>query len=282
MNQYSQDAVTFQLSTILENIKNAYMYFFTYTLSPSSGLIASPLSQYFHIGCLMAVCTELLIWAVQSKRWDKLLFMVFLLAMLPLSINCMYIFIAAYHIHTLVLYSFIILYIFIAITIEHGLYSGFGKQLYVHIRKYTYDVMILGLTAVMVSNIYTANTAYLRLHLRYENFYAFCTSIVSQLQSTPDYHGDTPVAIVGSYPDPEFYSDSFPGTNSIVGVIEFTPDTYSRDKMFEYYIGQKLNLVEDWEAQLLSQTSSVMAMPEYPANGYIRIIDGTAVIKLSD
>lgn len=282
MNQYSQDAVTFQLSTILENIKNAYLHFFSYTLHPSSGLIASPLSQYFHIACLAAVCAELLIWAIQTKRWDRFLLMVFLLTMLPLSINCMYIFIAAYHIHTLVLYSIIIVYIFVAIVIEHGLLSPAAKSLFSSVRRYAYDIIVLGLTAVLISSIYTANTAYLRLHLRYENFYAFCTSIVSQLQSTPEYHQDTPVAIVGTLPDPEFYSDSLPGTDNIVGVMEFSPNTYARDKMFEYYIGYKLNLAEDWQTQTLSQTPEVVAMPEYPAYGSIQMIDNTLVIKLSD
>ena len=282
MNQYSQEAVTFQLSTVLEGIKNAYLHFFSYTLHPDSGLVGSSLSRYFHLGCLMIAGAELALWAVQSKKWDKIFLMVFLLAMLPLSINCMYIFIAAFHVHTLVLYSFIILYVFAVVVMEYGLSSGFGQNLLSHIRKNAYDVLILGLTAVLVSNIYTANTAYLKLYLRYENFYAFCTSTVSQLQNIPDYSADTPVAFVGTYEDPAFYSDAFPGTEHLAGINDFSPNAYSRDKMFEYYIGHELNLVHDGDAQLLSETAAVQKMPEYPASGYVRMVDGTIVIKLSD
>lgn len=282
MNAYSQEAVTFSLSTIVQSIMDAYRYFFKYTMHLDSGLISSPLSQLIHYGMLILLCAEVLIWAVRTKKVSRILLMLFLLAMLILSINCMYIFVMPIHVHTLVLYSAVAIYLFAALLMENGLLVGLCSCKLAQIRKCGYDVIIIGLTIVVISNIYSANSAYLKLHLRYENLYAFCTSTVTHLQNMPDYQQDTPVAIIGTYVEPDFYEDSFPGTNHIIGTHNLSPSSYSMDKMFEYYIGHEVSLVYIDDAKLIAQTDAAKEMPSYPANGYIQNIDGTIVIKLSD
>lgn len=282
MNDYSQEAVTFQLSTLVTGIQNAYRYFWTYTIQPASGLVSSPLTHYIHIGCFLLIGMELVLWAVQAKDGKKGLFLLFLLTMLPLSINCMYIFIVPYHIHTLVLYSFIAVYVLTVVLIQHFLASELSKQCFIRLRKALFDAAILGLTVVLFSNTYTANAAYLNLYLRYENLHSFCTSVVTQLQATPGYTQDTPVAIIGTYPEPDFYSEEFSEVYNIMGTSGVTPDSWSRENMFAYYIGHELNIVADWEAEVISQTEAFSEMASYPSNGYIQMIDGTIVIKLSD
>lgn len=282
MNAYSQEAVTFSLSTIAKSILDAYRYFFKYTMHIDSGLIASPLCQLIHYGMMVLLCIEIGFWAVRTRKASRILLMVFLIAMLILSINCMYIFVMPIHVHTLVLYSAVAVYLFAALIMENGLLLGLCGSKLSQLRKCGYDLIVVGLTIVMISNIYTANSAYLKLHLRYENLYAFCTSTAAQLQSMPDYQQDVPVAVIGTYQEPEFYEDSFPGTNHIIGTHNLSPSSYSLDKMFEYYIGQEVNLVYIDDAKLIAQTDAAKAMPSYPIHGYIQNIDGTIVIKLSD
>ena len=282
MNAYSQEAVTINLSTIAENFLNAYRYFFEYTMHLDSGLITTPLSLCIHYGMMIILCIEILFWAAHTRKAPKIMLMLFLLAMFVLSINCMYIFVMPIHVHTLVLYSAVAIYIFAAVMIENGLLIGLCGCKLAQIRKVAYDLIIVGLTMVVIVNVYAANTAYLKLHLRYENLYSFCTSTAAHLESMPDYQQDTPVAVIGTWQDLEFYEDSFSGTEHLIGAHNLSPSSYSLDKMFEYYIGREVNLVYIDDAKLIAQTDAAKAMPSYPSHGYIQMIDGTIVIKLSD
>lgn len=282
MNSYSQEAVTFSASTIILGIENAYRYFIKHLFLMEAGLIQTTLSTWIHIFCFMLAGVELVLWGIRTKRLSKLLLMTFLIAVLPLAINSMYIFISPGHIHTLVLYSFFSVYVLFFILIESALLNGTEKNIISACHFLGMDLIILLLSLVILFNVYAANEYYLGLHLRYENFYSFCTSVVAQLQSQPEYTQNTPVAIIGNYSSPDFYKKRFLYSNQIQGFSGSSPNSYSKYDMFRYYIGHELVLVDEEAEQLLSKTPEFAAMPSYPANGYMQMIGDTIVIKLSD
>ena len=281
MNAYSQEAVTFQLSTIAESICNAYRYFWSYTFNTQSGLMSSTFTRCLHVLCLLVIGAVILYWIIRRRKIADIILLLFLILMLPLSINCMYIFIVPYHIHTLVLYGFIAFYILLAILIESDVFDRMQNALLSKICGLAYDAVIIALSVVLVSNIYTANSVYLNLHLHYENFSAFCTSVVAQLQAMPEFREDTPIAFVGTYSEPDFYLEYLQGIQNIVGAEGISPNSWSRANMFAYYIGQELQFVHDGKAEVLAGHPVVSEMPAYPNNGYIRYVDGTIVVKLS-
>lgn len=281
MNSYSQEAVTFSITTIIQNIKTAYQYFIKHLFQMEEGIVQPMLSTGIHIFCFLIAGFELALWGYRTKRLSKVMLMVFLIIILPLAINCMYVFIEPGHIHTLVLFSFFSIYILFFVLIEDALLNIKKKNLLSTLRFLCMDLIILCLSLVILFNVYSANEFYLNLHLRYENFYAFSTSVFSQLQSQPGYTQDTPVAIIGHYTVPDFYKKHFVRSNRIKGSVNATPSCYSKYEMFHYYIGHELTLVDEEDEQMISQTPEFAAMPSYPANGYMKMIGDTMVIKLS-
>ena len=129
----------------------------------------------------------LLLWLLQKKRPGlELGLLGVLIALLPLAINCMYLFVSAdpslCAIHTLVLYGFIGVYVFAAVVAEAcdlpDLFAG-GKGVFNALAQ---NVLLIGMLLSLVINIYAANSVYLGLHLRYENAYAFYTSLLSDMR----------------------------------------------------------------------------------------------------
>ena len=52
---------------------------------------------------------------------------------------------------------------------------------------------------------------------------------------------------------------------------------------FQHVMGSSAAVIADSGTLIaLGETPAVQAMPFYPANGYCAMVDGTAVIKLSD
>ena len=101
-----------------------------------------------------------------------------LLTVLPLAINCMYMITAEESVHTLVLYGFISFYLCILILAEQlleddALQPAGGLLL---------NLVTGILSLVIVINTYISNQAFLNLYLRYENAYAFYTTLAADLK----------------------------------------------------------------------------------------------------
>lgn len=281
MNSYSQEAVTFSASTIIQGIAYAYQYFIRHLFMMEEGIVQPMISVWIHIFCFLLSGTELVLWGSRIRRFPKLLLMAFLVAVFPLAVNCMYIFISPGHIHTLVLYSFFAIYVFFFILMESALAKPEQRSPLSIFRFTGMDLGVFSLSLVILFNIYAANESYLNLHLRYENFYSFSTSVVTQLQLQPGYTQDTPVAIIGHYSEPDFYEKNFVISSQITGTTGASPKYYSKYEMFEFYIGHELAAVDEETERSLAESPEFAAMPSYPANGYMQMIDDTIVIKLS-
>ena len=133
-----------------------------------------------------------------------------------------------------------------------------------------------------VINIYTANTSYLAMHLRYENAYSFYSSLTAQIRQMPEFQEGTRLAVVGNWQSPEFYTDQMEFTEYLVGVKGFLPSDYSANSFMEYYIGFPAEFVSTEEAEALRQTEAYQNMNIYPYYGSIAVIDDVIVVKLSE
>lgn len=283
LNTYSQDALSFDFSSIFTNIFYAYKYFLSTFFFFNAKIIPNVFSQILHFICIALVGGYFVFWFAKNIRKPlRFALMAFLLVILPLSINCIHLFIHPQHIHTLVMYSFISIYIFAAIAVEHCLVLKPKHRLGFRIRNISLESVNVCMAMVLVCNIYTANKVYLNLALRYENFYSFCANVVSQMQAIPEYTNDTQIAIIGDYSHPEFYEEHFPDIDWMMGAAGVYPGIIFTYEMFEYYLGYDINGADYARANQLAQTSTFADMPSYPNYGYAAMIDGTVVIKLSD
>lgn len=280
--EYANNALLFQLDTIIDGIRNAYVSFYEILRFRYEGIITTHFSQYVHFILFGLVGLEIGLHMLQTRHLPRILLLLFLLTVLPLGMNCMHILVHAGAIHTLVLYSFISLYVLFAVVIDNGQYAKCMVHIVDWVRKVSFDLVIVGMMLITLCNVYIANKAYLNMHLSYENTYFNTTAILTQLQNTPGYTTDSKIAIIGDHKEPSFYDTYFSDLESMIGVGGVSLNTYSIEYFFEYYNGIALNLASPEEIDALSQSTVLQDMQCYPNCGYIQTIDDTIVIKLSN
>ena len=123
---------------------------------------------------------------------------------------------------------------------------------------------------------------YLRLHLSYENTYAFYSTLCSKITNNPDFDHNTKIALIGTTPqshianEPEFENVYLTGSYGMV------IKSYAKEQFVKYYLGMDLNFASDTEINNIIQTDDFSAMENYPYHNSICKIDQYLVVKLSD
>lgn len=279
---YAYSALTFSPDTILSNIKDAYVKFYAVLRYRHYSLITGSLSHVVHIVCILLTGMELLLWMLHNKKPARILLLLFLLGILPLSINCIFLFIHPDMIHSLVMFAFTSVYLLVAIILENGQYLLSRRDFWNRVRVLYYDVLLACIAIVIACNVYFANGAYLNLYLQYENTYSFTTSVLTTLENTPGYQSGDKVALIGMFTEPEYEEEHLAFLDGIAGLMGISPNSYSIRTMFQYYNGSNVNLISWEEALAVGDTPQFQQMPSYPSYGYIQKIQDVFVIKLSD
>lgn len=279
---YAYSALSFSPATIISSIKEAYVRFYGMLRYRHYSLITGTLSHVIHFVCIALSGAEVLLWMLHSKKPFRILLLLFLLGILPLSINCIFLFIHPDMIHSLVMFAFASLYILVAIILENGQFLLARRDFWNNIRLVYYDVLLACIAVVTACNIYFANGAYLNLYLQYENTYSFTTSVLATLENTPGYQAGDKVALIGKFTEPEYEEENLAFLNGVQGLMGISPNSYSIRTMFKFYNGSDVNLIGWEEALRVGDTPEFRQMPSYPSYGYIRKIDDIFVIKLSD
>lgn len=283
MNTYASGSITLSLGTLPDSIGLAYESFWKFFTVSHRGLILGGVSQVMHYLVLGAVVVLLILWLVREKgkSLPRVLLLLVLVAVLPLAINCMYLITSDESIHTLVLYGFVAVYVLAAILAEEFLPRTFPGKAAEWVRQAALNGLTLALSLILVSNIYLANEAYLHMQLRYENTYAFYTALVTDIKNTPEFTEDCKVAVIGNWEKPEFYEEEFGFLHHLTGVHGIAPDSYSKNRFLEYYIGVELNFPTEEEMSKIQNSPEFEAMACYPYYGSIGMMGDTLVVKLS-
>ena len=98
----------------------------------------------------------------------------------------------------------------------------------------------------------------------------------------PEFTEDTKLAILGTYPEPDFYGEHFSFLEELTGVKGFLPDSYSRGKFLEYYLNFPMPSPSEDEITAILASPEYAEMAVYPYYGSLRLIGDTIVVKLSD
>ena len=239
------------------------MYLFT---RRNWDLINSSVSLVAHLALI-----AILIWQVLRTKRDlpKAAMLFFLAAMLILAINCMYLIAEEDATHTLVLYSYITVYIFALKLIEEYL----DKKVRVK------DFALISLLVIMICNIYYANITYLQMNIVCENGYAFFSSVVTQVKQTPGFDSQKKLALIGEGDNWIYDLEEF-GDNKIRGTDPSLVNVISRDEFIKYYIGFDIPFATEDEIMQIEKTQEYQDMEEYPWYGSVAIIDDYVVVKL--
>ena len=265
-NTYVTDNVNGSVG-LLRRVRIAYDAFFYVFSFRNFYLITSEFLRYVHIALAAAVLGCMAMLALRGRKWLHAALLAFLTLLLPLAICCMFLIMSQQSIHTLVLYSFVAVYLLAALVLERVTARGVRAAISV----------LLALIAA--GNIYFANMTYLKMQLQYENAHAFYTILMTQVMQTEGFDENSRLAFLGEQNNLLHRYDEL-DTELLQGPNRDLVNIYSRENFLRLYLGYELPFADEDALAALESDPRVQAMPEYPYAGSVAKIDDFIVIKL--
>ena len=265
-NDYVTENVNGAVS-IPRRVRMAYDAFFYIFSFRNFYIISSEFSRILHIILGVLLLASLGYLALRGKKPLHALLLGVLLCLLPLSICCMFLIMSQESIHTLVMYSFVTVYLLMGLAAER---IGFRPL----------NLLLSAALAVIVlGNVYFANMCYLKMELQYENARSFYTTLLTRVQSSEGFDESCSLAIIGRQ---ENLLHSFPelDTELFMGVNRELVNIYSRENLIRFYLGQDISFADEESIGRLEDDPRVAEMAEYPYDGSVRKIDNMIVVKL--
>ena len=225
----------------------------------------------------------LLVWLFSGRAGvkEKLLFLVLLL-LLPLGMNTAQLGFSR-DVHDLMKFSFWLFYVLC-------LLPAFLPERKAAVRAAPVAAAVLTLV-LLVSNIQTANIVYTKKHLEQTAAQSLMTRVLYRLEEQEDYTaGETPLVFVGlsaqlqeKIPGFEAYYD-ITGCESASPIVKSAASyNYNAYAAFFRYLLNSPAVIPDWKQwNALQDDPRVAAMPGYPAEGCMGLIDGVMVVKMGD
>lgn len=157
--------------------------------------------------------------------------------------------------------------------------EGLGAKL----RPVLTKAMALGMALLIYGYAYYANTNYTALYYANRQIENYVNSITVQVRMTEGFTPDQEWALLGDINDPlldcQWEEETTYGGS---GFTEYLLNQYSREGWFQMYVGYKLPLASEEKMAELAQSAEVKAMPVWPAQGSIQIVENTVVIKFQE
>lgn len=229
-------------------------------------------------------------------RGRELAFLLLCAAILPLGLNFVCILSTGYT-HDLMHFSFFLVYVLLLMPAElcPALSDGQEAASAAPEHRIGWPRLCQGAAGVFCAfmifhNIVFANGAYYYKQIIYDASSRYVFSIVETIEAQPDYEpGVTPVLFIGEVPFSAaartITDDAFSQYEQVTGMWNSTAVTY--DSSFWGYstmlLGHPFDTsVPSQQASELLSSPEVRDMPVFPYDGYCKMIDGVAVVKLAE
>ena len=271
LQQMSRAGVADYLARLPGAYKQVFTTLLGYDVWNNRGMrLATAVCLLLGLACLvLALCKKPLRAAVQ---------VIILLVLLPLGLNVVYL-LSERHPTLLMLYPVYLVYALVL------LLTGLEPDT---IPRSAAWLACLLCAFITVQNVIYANGAYTYRKLVYENTRAQVYTIMAKVEDLPGYvEGETPVVFSGDFTD-----SNFTYHNDLLRLYEegdtgLSGSAITYDGTIKWWFGNIMGSsakVVNTQAELdaWAENPAVQAMPSYPASGCIAMVDGAAVIKLSD
>ena len=148
------------------------------------------------------------------------------------------------------------------------------------------DILIsLALTGTVITYIWFANGNYLAMEYTNIHDNAYFTVLMTQIKSVEGYRDDMPVALIGAPSGDSSFSRQamIDDTFNIAGKASTNTGEYSYWNIMTRVLGFDPPVRNsDEDEEYFYHHPEVAAMPEYPDDGSVKVIDDTVVIKFQD
>ncbi len=195
-------------------------------------------------------------------------------ALLPLGMNISHVLDGGMT-HDLMYYAAFLIYLLAILLVEWYVKSFDGKKV---LPNLCYIVTVFSLSIILVTNVQTANTAYIKKDLERQATLSVMTTVNADINRTEGYVvGETEVKFIGS-PQTGVY-EIFPNILKITGLGSKSQITYEETyySYYKYILQTPLN--QSYEEIPKEITDE---MPVFPKDGYIKWYDGILIVKMSE
>ena len=239
---------------------------------------------------LSAATLVTLVWLAYRGRVfaGSVVIMVVLLLLMPFAANYVY-FVSKGMVHGLMIYAFFYWYVF-AIQLQQRVVDEPGRR-----RGGAFSASPrppVFLTAVVCAvcalsvlfGIVFANQAYFKKQLQFESTELTMNRVIDRLEQVEGYvPGETPVYLAGSLYESPLFKERI-GFEDVTGTGFYrqTAITYDEACYFSMVLGYPINLVPDSQAKDMVDMKEVEAMGVFPASTSADLVDGVAVVRLSE
>lgn len=240
---------------------------------------------------IISVLAAITLFIDTKTRWKKPSFLIItalFILLTPLFMNSIYIMSTSdsYWIHSLMMYSLAIYTAFIVSVFDHAkplqrLVAGKSTA-----GKFGSAAIAFFLALIPLQYCYIDNVAYYRMSMVQTEMNSWFTVLVSEIKGCNGYKDDLPVAFIGnpgaddttifSYPQGQV---GFMGFN--YGVRDLISDFAWMDNM-RAHTGYFPVTIDEDDIKTWAENDIVQAMPCYPDDGSIAIVDDTVVVKFED
>ena len=254
-------------------IVGAYWDFFSSFIKLNS---AYPGRIYLLVhGILAATTIGVLCWALKNIKWQSKLLVLLLGLLMPLGMNVSYV-LSGEMVHDVMRYAFWLVYLLAAILI---LWFNIKNNISKAVRLTINGLVACCMAIIIMGNIQTSNTIYLKKDLEYQATFSYMTRVADSMEEHAEYiPGETPVVFIGE----GAIGRTMPGFEkfeNITGVENQSPITFynTYKAYFKYVLGRPISLMDTDEMEC---DERVLQMPAYPKEGSIEMIDEILVVKL--
>lgn len=278
-------------SLVLQGVKETYVQFFQSFRQNAFRMTPSVVLQKCILVIWICVAIILVFFFIKKVKgiWNKLFYFLTVL-LIPLAVNIICVMVSNGNfvdIHPIMVYSFVFMYIFPLLLLD--LFCRHGKA-YRKVLAFNQGIITVCLLTVIAYYTVFDNIAYFKLTVVQKQTDMYYQTLISRIRTCAGYDDDIPVAFVGDmHIEDKSVSNVGPYFQNIVLHSAFgfsTPvdqlNTYSWFRYMSNRCGYNpICSAPEVEAQL-RENEEVINMPAYPDDGFVKIIDGNIVVKLSN
>ena len=279
MDSYNNVSQTSGLS-LFERLAHTYRTWAWAFWNPAKAHIEKPVLVLNILLPLLALVALLRWLCGKSGAAEKALFAVLLL-LLPLGMNTAQLAFSM-DVHELMKFAFWLFYLLCLLPV---LLVPTEKQPVTRVLSLFLVLVLFG------ANIQTANVVYMRKNLEQNATLSLMTRVLYQMDKQPDYHtGETALVFVGVSSELQDQVPGFEATYDIIGCERSSPiekayASYNYNAYAAYfrYILNNPAIMADYSIwNSMQNDPRVQAMPAFPEEGCMQMIDGMFVVKMGE
>ncbi len=247
---------------------------------------AAVLGKAFLLTALVSLALGVLLLQRRGLGGGKTVLALCLGGLYPLAAALIYVMVPKGYVHIHMLYGMVLLLVAPLALMEYAgpqLQDRGGTRAFHAIASW---VILLTLFLTAYSYGVTDNNAYLKADLGMRQCAAYSNRLLERVEAAQGYEPGMPVVLVGSTtreaglsPTPEL------DTADLVGIFDMGDlrSFFTYRHFLRYYLGfsQPVYTGESPLAQRFAATQQVQAMPLYPQEGSVEVLDGAVVVKLN-